>query len=195
MSLSLDNVTTVILAGGQGSRLEGVDKGLSLLHQQPMIETVLAKIYPQNPQLVINANRNIDIYQKYGFPVFEDLDTGYLGPLAGLYTALSQAKTEWVISVPCDAPDVAPNYIASMLKHAENKVPVVASIDGRLQPTFSLTPKSRLAELRAYLDNGDRAAGRWFKTQHCISVDFSDHAKHFANLNDAQAMSEWERQT
>lgn len=191
MLLTPNDITCVILAGGQGKRLGGVDKGLALLQGQPLIEHVLNKLRPQCPRILLNANRNLATYRRYGLTVLKDLDSGYLGPLSGLYSTLSQISSDWLLCAPCDAPDLPDNYVQLMLSRAEPERPVVVSLSGRLQPTFSLTPKACLGALRDYLDRGERAAGHWFLQQQCIAADFSEQARHFSNLNDNNDLQSW----
>lgn len=98
----LNNITGVILAGGQGRRMGGEDKGLMVLNGRPLVEYLLDSLRPQSSTLLINANRNHHRYQRYGFPVIEDQVGNYQGPLAGFSTALQHADTDWIMTVPCD---------------------------------------------------------------------------------------------
>lgn len=93
-------ITAVILAGGRGMRMGGMDKGLVDYQGQPMIEHVLSRITPQVDQVMINANRNLDRYQQYGVPVITDETDQFDGPLAGMQAGMRHAKHDWILSVP-----------------------------------------------------------------------------------------------
>ena len=102
--MAAGNITGIILAGGQARRMGGQDKGLIQLAQKPMIEYVLNAIKPQVDEIIINANRNQVVYEKYGYPVVADQIEGYCGPLAGMASGLQTAETPFVVTVPCDSP-------------------------------------------------------------------------------------------
>ena len=107
-----DDVTGVILAGGLARRMGGVDKGLVELAGRPMIEHVLDALRPQVGPLLINANRNLDRYSAYGHPLINDTLAGYLGPLAGVLSAMQRLVTGYLVTVPCDAPRLAPALVS-----------------------------------------------------------------------------------
>ena len=64
-----EQVTGIVLAGGQGRRMGGVDKGLVELDGQPMVAHVLARLAPQVGDVLINANQNLERYAAFGYPV------------------------------------------------------------------------------------------------------------------------------
>ena len=97
-------ITGVLLAGGQGSRMGGVDKGLVELAGQPMGAHALARLAPQVDELIINANQNLAAWEAFGHPVFGDDIGGFAGPLAGLHAALKRAQHPFVVTAPCDSP-------------------------------------------------------------------------------------------
>ena len=97
-------ISGIVLAGGKGSRMGGVDKGLQLLRGRPMVEWVLERLAPQVTEIVINANQNIHRYEKYRYRVVPDEIGGFAGPLAGLHAGLKAAAHPLVVTVPCDSP-------------------------------------------------------------------------------------------
>ncbi len=117
-----EQITGLILAGGQGSRMGGVDKGLQLLRGQPLVEHAIARLQPQVGSIAISANRNADLYRRYGFPVYGDHgdspEPTFAGPLAGIATGLAAVSTDWMLIVPCDAPrfplDLADAFIEAL---------------------------------------------------------------------------------
>src|SRR5260221_1425552 len=100
----MNGVTGMVLAGGQGRRMGGVDKGLQPLHGKPMVAAVLARLAPQVDEILINANQNLADYGRFGYRVVPDAIGGFAGPLAGLHAGLGEATHEVVLTVPCDLP-------------------------------------------------------------------------------------------
>lgn len=189
MPTNTQNITAVILAGGQGSRLGGRDKGLVEFNKIPLVQHLINRIQPQVTEIMISANRNIDIYANLGFPVYEDeiIDAdnpnNFLGPLAGILKALKQCQTEWLLTVPADSPFI-PDDLALRLSQniRDNKIVIVH--DGeRLQPTFALIHKSLESSLETFLKQGERKTRVWMQQQPHTVVDFSDETNAFININ------------
>jgi molybdopterin-guanine dinucleotide biosynthesis protein A len=182
-----DAVTGLVLAGGLARRMGGMDKGLVELAGRPMIEHVLDALRPQVGSLLINANRNIDRYAAYGHPVVSDSLQGFMGPLAGVLTALQRLATEFLVTVPCDAPLVAPDLVGRL--HAAcvaNDADVAVATDGgRQQPVFLLLRAGMASSLEAYLASGGRKIDTWFAQLRLAEADFSDALDTFVNVNDS----------
>ena len=179
-------ITAIVLAGGRATRMGGTDKGLVELAGRPMIAHVLAALEPQVERVLINANRNLDRYAEFGWPVVPDEDTGYLGPLAGLAAGLRAAVTPLVLTAPCDCPLLAPDLAARLYSALEAaQAEIAVPFDGeRLQPVFALVRRELDNSLAAYLGGGDRKIDRWFAQHRLARVDFSDRPETFVNVND-----------
>lgn len=181
-------LTAIVLAGGRATRMGGQDKGLVELAGRPMIAHALAALAPQVDRVIINANRNLDRYAAFGWPVVADEDSGFLGPLAGLAAGMKAATTPLVLTVPCDSPllpgDLADRLLAALTRQdAEIAVPH----DGeRLQPVFALVKRDLLDSLVAYLGAGGRKIDRWFEQHRVAQVDFADRLETFVNVNDPE---------
>ena len=183
MPTNTQNITAVILAGGQGSRLGGVDKGLIPLQQIPLVQHVINRVQPQVAEIVISANRNIKDYADLGFSVYEDDISDFAGPLAGILKALQQCQSEWLLTVPADSPFIAGD-LAQRLSQDINDNKIVIAHDGeRLQPTFALIHKSMENSLNDFLVKGERKTRVWMQQQPYAIVDFSDQADAFININ------------
>jgi molybdopterin-guanine dinucleotide biosynthesis protein A len=65
-------ITGLVLAGGQGRRMGGVDKGLQPLRGRPMVEWVIGRLAPQVDEVVVNANANLERYAALGHRVVSD---------------------------------------------------------------------------------------------------------------------------
>ncbi|MEW8339838.1 MAG: molybdenum cofactor guanylyltransferase MobA [Candidatus Thiodiazotropha taylori] len=187
--------TAVILAGGRGSRMGGNDKGLVLLDGKPLIEHVINTIAPQVGRLLINANRNMAEYQRFGYPVIRDELSGYQGPLAGIYSALEQITTPNLITVPCDGPRLPKDLVARLASAREAAAADIAvAHDGmRLQPVYALIGKKLRPSLKAYLDGGDRKIDLWYAQHKMVTTDFSDIPDTFLNINTPEERNEFEQ--
>ncbi len=165
--------------------MNGVDKGLVILQNKPLIAHVIARLKPQADEIFINANREIAAYESFDYPVLQDENADFIGPLAGFSLGLQHAKYEYVLTVPCDSPllplDLADRLLNGM---AEARAEIaVASSDGNTYPVFCLMKKSVLPSLIEFLEAGERKVSAWQKSLNYIEVDFSDNSAGFTNLN------------
>jgi molybdopterin-guanine dinucleotide biosynthesis protein A len=179
------NITGVILAGGRGRRVAGKDKGLVEFQGRPLIEHVIEAILPQVNGLIINANRNLPDYGRYGYPLVSDVLPDYQGPLAGMLTGLQNASTGCVMFVPCDTPALPANLVQRMSgAMASLNVDVCIPNDGeRNHAAIALMKRSLQGSLQDYLESGGRKAEDWVLAQKYSAVDFSDCPGSFRNLN------------
>lgn len=156
-------LSAVILAGGQGSRMGGVDKGLVEFHGKPLVAHVLERIRPQADEILISANRNLETYRTLGFPVLADDIPDFPGPLAGIAQALKAASHDLLLCVPCDTPflpaDLADRLYEAL--EAENSEVAVAAADGKSQPVIFLCRRKVLPSLESFMAEGGRGVGRW----------------------------------
>ena len=178
-------VTGVILAGGRATRMGGIDKGLIPVNGRPMIAWVIDALRPQVAELFINANRNPDEYRAFGYPIIDDGDREFRGPLAGIASGMRAATTEYVAFAPCDSPLICGDLVSRLydaLSSAGTRI-AVAHDGERLQPVFALLESALLDDLVRYLDSGGRKIDRWYAEHGFASADFSDAAASFANIN------------
>lgn len=210
--LLTEDITAIILSGGQGSRMDGKDKGLVCFQNKPLIKHVIDCISPQVKDIVISCNRNHDSYADYGYPITSDMNSSdcasnsqesfyqgplyqgpiYQGPLAGIQAGLNIVKTKAAIIVPCDSPNIPKDLVKRLrLQLDENKISVAIPSDGtRIQPLFSLITMAVKEPLNDYLLSGQRKAELFFRQQKPEIVDFSDLAKHFLNFNTIQSLQD-----
>ncbi len=183
--ISKNEITGVILAGGQARRMEGKDKGLILLNEKPMIEYVINILKPQVGNLIINANRNYEKFSKYGFKIISDELSGFCGPLAGMASALNIIGTRYLLTVPCDSPFISDNLAQRLITALETEdADISVAHDGeRLQPVFCLIKKELLSSITDFLDKGERKIDKWFSQHHVAIADFSDIPRSLDNLN------------
>lgn len=180
-----ERITGLVLAGGLGRRMGGVDKGLSLLDGEPLVEHIIRRLAPQVGRLIINANQNHDIYAGFGYPVVGDRIEGHAGPLAGLEAGLAACTTPYLLTVPCDSPflpaDLVSRLAACLTAHKASIA--VARTGEQLHPVFSLIRSDELPELQAFINAGGRRMEAWLRRLCWAPCPFDDCPEAFANIN------------
>ncbi len=194
--MRIENVTAVVLAGGQATRMGGQDKGLIRISGRTIVDRITSQLSVQVTRVLINANRNLDRYQRLGYTVVTDNLENYQGPLAGMAAALTEVEDDWLLTVPCDGPFLAKDYAHKMLHGAEeNRVKLAVASDGiRLQPVYALINKRLVKSLEAFLQSGERKIDRWYAQHSFATVSFSDQAHMFTNVNTPEQLNEVERE-
>lgn len=184
-------ITGVVLAGGQGRRMGGVDKGLQLLRGKAMVQHVIERFAPQVDELLINANQNIEQYQSLGYRVIPDAIGGFAGPLAGLHRGLSEATQGLVATAPCDSPflpaDLIARLYAALSEHQAELT--VAKTGDQPHPVFCLCRKSVLPGLTAFMESGGRKIDLWYSKLKIVEVQFEDEAEAFSNINTREELA------
>lgn len=183
MPKNIHNITAVILAGGQGSRLAGQDKGLVKLNNIPLVAHLIKRIQPQVADIIISANRNKTEYEQFGFPVYNDDILDFAGPLAGILKALQQCQNEWLLVAPADSPFIPGDLAARLSQNIQDNKIAIPHDGSHLQPTFALIHKSLNSSLNDFLNKGERKARVWMQQQSHTIVDFSDQKNAFLNIN------------
>ena len=183
--IATDDITGLILAGGRGSRMGGVDKGLQNHRGMPLAMHAMLRLQPQVGQLMVNANRNLSAYESMGVPVWPDALADYPGPLAGFLTGLERCETPYLVSVPCDTPNFPTDLVvrlAAALQAEDAEIAIAATReDGvvQLQPVFCLMRAELLESLVAFTGSGQRKIDRWTSQHRCATVVFDDTGAFF----------------
>lgn len=177
-----DAVTGLILAGGEGRRVGGADKGLLAYQGRPLVAHVIKRLAPQVDALLISANRNLDSYRAHGIPVVTDAAEERLGPLAGIQAGLRACETPWLVVCPCDCPHLPLDLAARLLAGIGQSRLAIAVTSDRTQPTFMLCHRELLPALDAWLAAGERKVMAWCRNQAAVEVNFPDAAA-FRNMN------------
>lgn len=185
-----ERITGIVLAGGQGRRMGGIDKGLQALRGKPMAQWVIERFATQVDELLINANQNIEQYQSLGYRVIPDAIGGFAGPLAGLHRGLTEAAHPLVVTAPCDSPFLPLDLVAQLKAALEqnNADLAVAKTGEQPHPVFSLCRKSVLPSLTAFLESGGRKIDLWYSQLKVAEVPFSDEAA-FRNINTREELA------
>lgn len=192
--MTKENITGLILAGGKARRMGGIDKGLIAFKGELMVTHVIQRLRPQVGKILINANREIETYQSLGFDVITDEITEFAGPLAGLHAGIKAAKTEFILSAPCDSP-LLPNDLSQRLMsalEAQKADIAVAKTGEQHHPVFCLCRTSLAQDLEIYLNAGGRKVDDWQKQHVYVEVSFDDNALAFSNVNTPEELSKLE---
>ena len=195
--ISSQDITAVILAGGRGARMGGVDKGLQNFKGMPLTLNALMRLSGQVANVMINANRNLSAYESFGADVWPDSITDYAGPLAGFLTGLERCETPYLLTVPCDTPffplDLAARLSLALI-HNEAEIAMASApeknkdsiIQVRSQPVFCLMAIELLESLVRFTHGGGRKIDAWTAQHKTVLVPFDqvgDDPLAFANAN------------
>ncbi len=182
MNSESTRVSCIILAGGQGKRVGGSDKGLILYNNKSLIEHVFDAIKPQVDDIVISANRNIDSYRQYAKQVIHDSSENYRGPLAGINACLSYCKHELVLVVACDMPNLPGNLVERLTKNLQNNSICIATVKNYHQLAM-IVRKNRSGSIKQHLDDNQLKLIQWVESVPYNTVSFDDESAAFINLN------------
>jgi len=202
------DITGLVLAGGRGSRMGGIDKGLKPFHGTPLALHALLRLGPQVGSLLVNANRNLAAYESFGAPVLPDGLADFAGPLAGFLVGLENCETPWLLTVPCDTPLFPPDLAVRLTEAAQQAEAQIAmasaperqddgSLQWRPQPVFSLLRADLLESLVRFTHGGGRKIDAWTGQHRTVLVPFdregdSPHA--FSNANTLAELHALEQQ-
>ena len=190
-------VTGLVLAGGQGSRMGGVDKGLAPFRGRPMVAHAIERLAPQVDEVLVNANRNPEAYARFGHRVIADEIPGFAGPLAGFERGLAHARGELVATVPCDSPFLPADLVSRLRAALEAKGAdlAVAKTGEQAHPVFCLMRRGVHASLASFLSSGQRKIDKWYSALAVVEVAFDDEAGAFANINTRDELADLEKPT
>jgi len=182
--ISKNEITAVILAGGQASRMDGEDKGLIVFRELPLIVHVVNITKPKVSQILISANRNFEEYANFGKVIRDDLE-GFQGPLAGISKALKVCSTPYLLVLPCDSPLIDEALIDSLIEKMEiSKVDICVAHDGSIMhATFALMQTKLEKSLEGFLEEGGRKMALWYRQHSLERIDVSSHLEVLTNIN------------
>jgi molybdopterin-guanine dinucleotide biosynthesis protein A len=188
-------ITGVILAGGLGRRMGGVNKGLQLLNGKTLVLHVTERLAPQVDELLINVNQNTEQYAAFGHRIVADQIPDFAGPLAGLHAALSAAAHPLVATAPCDSPFLPEDLIFRLFSAltATDADLAVARTFEQPHPVFCLCKRDVLPHLSEFLAGGGRKFDRWYATLKVVEVAFDDEAEAFENINTHEELGRFEK--
>jgi molybdopterin-guanine dinucleotide biosynthesis protein A len=196
-SIEPQDITGLILAGGRGSRMGGVDKGLQNFNGIPLALHTLMRLGPQVESVMVNANRNLSAYESFGASVWPDASADFAGPLSGFLVGLERAETPYVLTVPCDTPrlplDLAERLAEALVREdADIAMAAAPETDDsgqthiRTQPVFCLIKIELSESLVKFTHAGGRKIDAWTAQHKTVVVPFDapdDDPLAFANVN------------
>ncbi len=187
-------ITGLILAGGRGSRMGGVDKGLQNYLGMPLAMHALMRLGPQVGELMINANRNLGAYESFGVPVWPDVIPDFAGPLAGFLAGLERCETPYLVTVPCDTPRFPDDLVARLAQafETEDADLAMARTGDQVHPVFCLMKTALMESLVRFTHDGGRKIDRWTAMHRTVEINFEDEAAFF-NANTLEELQQLER--
>ena len=190
-------ITGLILSGGQGKRMNGLDKGLQRFRDAPLVSHVLSALKPQAGSVMISANRNLDRYKQFDAKLISDEISGFAGPLAGIHSGLLSCKTPYLLVAPCDTPFLPKNLgecLYEVMSKNDSSIAVAKTMGNNMeeeQPVFCLIKTTLLENLESYLANGERKVRKWQKSLNPSYAFFEDN-KNFLNFNTLEELNSFE---
>ena len=203
------SMTGLILAGGRGARMGGIDKGLQNFNGTPLTLHTLMRLQMQASeplsQIMVVANRNLSAYESFGVQVWPDSTDGFAGPLAGFLTGLERCETDLLLTVPCDSPLFPYNLAQRLLdalifEEADIAVAAAKEEDGtvRAQPVFCLMRVNLLESLVKFMQSGGRKIDAWTALHKTVLVPFDTpdvDPRAFFNANTLEELHRLEQTT
>ena len=177
-------ITAVILAGGKSSRMNSKDKGLMNFRGQELIRHVLRVVEPRVSEVLISANRNIELYENFGKVIMDELED-FQGPLAGVSSALKVCFTRYLLVLPCDSPLIDEELIDNLISRmGETEVDICVAHDGSIMhATFAIIDAKLGKSLEEFLENGGRKMALWYRQHSIERIDVSSQLEVLTNLN------------
>ena len=196
------DITGLILAGGRGSRMGGVDKGLQNFNGMPLALHTLMRLAPQVAEVMVNANRNLSAYESLGVSVWPDASADFAGPLSGFLVGLEHCETPYLLTVPCDSPrfpldlaqrlgDALAANNADIAMAAASESNAQGEVKVRTQPVFCLLRRELLESLVRFTHSGGRKIDAWTAQHNTVVVPFdapTDDRLAFWNVNTLQEL-------
>jgi len=203
------SMTGLILAGGRGARMGGIDKGLQNFNGTPLTLHTLMRLQMQESEplseIMVVANRNLSAYESFGVQVWPDSTDGFAGPLAGFLTGLERCETDLLLTVPCDSPLFPLNLPQRLLdtlvsEEADIAVAAAREEDGsvRAQPVFCLMRVNLLESLVKFMQSGGRKIDAWSALHKTVLVPFDTadvDPRAFFNANTLEELHRLEQST
>ena len=174
-------IAGLVLAGGLGTRMGGVDKPLLPLGGRVILDFVLDRLRPQVDALAISANGDPARYAAFGLQVLADTMLSR-GPLGGILRGLAWAEglgADALLTVPGDTPFI-PLDLATRLWPA----PACAENESGIHWPVALWPITCRAALADWLSTQDRGRVSLFAALIGLRKTwFSDDGDPFHNIN------------
>ena len=187
-------VTTLILAGGKSTRMDGQGKGILNVEGKYIINYIINIAEKYSKKIIVNVNRNFEKYEAMGLVICKDVLDDFQGPLAGIYSGLMMIDTEYMITLPCDGPFIRDIFFKKMIS-SDNNADINVAHDGkRIQPVYCMIKKSVTNNLEGFLKTDQRKIDKWFENNITNLIDFSQYNEMFVNINDKNELEKYKKQ-
>ncbi|RTE65213.1 molybdenum cofactor guanylyltransferase [Amphritea opalescens] len=188
--MAIKPLDVIVLAGGEGQRMGGRDKGLVAFRSQPMAGFAVQLVKPYTQRLIISCNRHLPDYSELADQVVVDELDGFQGPLAGILSGLRVCNTEQVLVLPCDTPLLKTTLIERLLMAAQARPEAITVLSekDKLHPLHAVIPRRLVDDLSQWLEGGQRAVQRWMRTHPLQLIDIVDMSDQLCNLNTLQEL-------
>lgn len=191
ISTALPPCSILLLAGGQGQRMGGRDKGLVEWNGEPLIAHLHRVARPLTDDLIVSCNRNQETYARYADQLVQDTDTDFAGPLAGIRTALPKARHDWLLILPCDVPLIDKALLLELrqmaFEHPDR--PIMVREGDHWQPLICILPTAHARVLEAAWQSGERSPGRAMQILTPIALQLQEGDPRLANLNTPELLT------
>ena len=161
------NIIALIMIGGQSKRLGGGIKSFLVFNKKSIFERILLKLSPQIENIIINSNLEDQRLNNYKLTIIKDLKKGYLGPLAGIHSAMKwiinfAPEIDWLITIPGDTPFIPNDLILRFQKKISTNLKIIlAQSNKKIHPVIGLWHVSLLKSLENELNKGTRKILNW----------------------------------
>ncbi len=196
MSIQIQKIPAVILAGGLASRMGGGDKSLLKIGELSILDRVFSTLQPQVAEIVINANGDPSRFDKFPASVIADDIAGHVGPLAGILAGMDWATNfgaKQIVSVAADTPFLPKDLVSKLISGVRKEgadIGLAMTTDKKTgrkfrHPTVGLWPVSLRDELRQSLVSGLRKVVMWTDQYSVANVVFDKNGlvDPFFNIN------------
>lgn len=192
ISTALPPCSILLLAGGQGQRMGGRDKGLVEWNGEPLIAHLHRVTRPLTDDLIVSCNRNQETYARYADQLVQDTDTDFAGPLAGIRTALPKARHDWLLILPCDVPLIDTSLLQDLRQMASEHPdrPIMVREGNHWQPLICIIPTTHAKVLEAAWQSGERSPGRAMQILTPIALQLPEGDPRLANLNTPELLTQ-----
>lgn len=181
----LASCSVVLLAGGQGQRMGGQDKGLIQWRGEPLIAHVQKLVRPLTDDLIISCNRNLEHYAHYADRLVHDDQAGFPGPYAGIRAGLAVARHDFVLVLPCDAPLLDEALIRGLRETAQSQPdkPVMVRQGEQWEPLLCIIPRAHAAAFEHDWQIGQRSPRKTMARLGAVAFQCATDDPRLANLN------------
>ncbi|MDA0789691.1 MAG: molybdenum cofactor guanylyltransferase [Proteobacteria bacterium] len=178
-----ENVTGIILAGGQSQRMGTADKAWVNYRGTPLLLHVTSALSTQAGHIIISCHMKQPPYTELPYTIVGDETPDFRGPLCGVISTAEYLSTERILVVPCDMPHLPAHLVNRLGEHLKGHEIAVVNDGTRRQHLVFLARRSTILSIRKYVESGKASVAGWIDCHDFVEVDFSDCSDAFANIN------------